>query len=121
MSEKNKNQKNKIVVDLIYLLRVSKKGFLWWKKPIYGTKLSVPVGIVNGWSLNPIIGEIYDIDDNLKEKIYQYIDNKLEELGIFSKNIISDNYRLNINSKWSNEELDKAIDNFVNKVIKYKF
>lgn len=120
MSEKDKNLKTKNFYDLIYLLKVSNKGYLWWKKPIYSTKLSVPIGVINGWSLNPIMGEIYDIDDNLKEKIYQYIDNKLEELNIFSKNIISDHYRLNINSKWSNEELDKAIDNFVNKVIKYK-
>lgn len=120
MSEKDKNQKTKIPHDLVYILNVSKEGCLWWKKPIYRTHLR-DIIVINENPKSPIFTEtLYKGDKERKDGISAYIDNKLEELGIFSKNIISDNYRLNINSKWSNEELDKAIDKFVNKVIKYK-
>lgn len=119
MSEKDKNQGNENIRDLKYILNVAHKGYLWWKKPIYKTSIG-DIITLNDKVKPAIIEPLYKGDDKYRNHILIYIDNKLEELGIFSKNIISDHYRLNINSKWSNEELDKAIDNFVNKVIRYK-
>lgn len=119
MKEKSKNQKNEIIRDLKYILNVSHKGHLWWKKPIYKTSIA-DIITLNDKVKPAIIEPLYKGDDEQKDHILTYIDNKLEELDIFSKNIIPDNYIMSINSKWSDEELDKAIDNFVNNVIRYK-
>lgn len=118
MKEKSKNQKNKPLHDLVYILNVSKEGCLWWKKPIYRTHLG-DIIVINENFKSPIFSKtLYKGDKERKDEISAYIDNKLEESGIFSKNIIPSDYRLNLNSQWSDEELNKAIDNFVNNVIK---
>jgi hypothetical protein len=119
LKEKSKNQKNEIIRDLKYILNVSHKGRLWWKKPIYKTFIS-DIITLNDKVKPTIIERLYKGDDKYKNDLLIYVDDKLEDLNIFSKSIIPDNYIMSVNSQWSDKELDMAIDNFVNNVIRYK-
>lgn len=116
MKKSKMNQKNEglaVIPDLKYYIKVKCKGHLWWKKSIYITGIAVIGDLYTH-------GENHKVEDKFTLSIQMYIDDKLESLDIFSKNIIPNIYVMSVSSQWSNEELDKAIDHFVNSVIKYK-
>ena len=119
MKKSKKNQKNEDLRDLKYVLNVNRKGYLWWKKPIYKTHIADIIAI-NDDPKPATIEPIYKGDNRLKEEFLNYIDNKLESLNVFSKDIIPDVYTMCINSNWKNEEFDKAVNYFVSNIIRYK-
>lgn len=119
MKKSKKNPKNEEVRDLKYVLNVNHKGYLWWKKPIYETYLS-NILIINDNPKPTTIEPIYKGSDKLKEELLTYIDNKLGNMGVFIRDVIPDKYIMNINSNWKDEEFDKAINYFINNIIRYK-
>lgn len=117
MSKSNEKLKTKDIPDLKYILKVSQKGYLWWKKPICETELADIIRIND--KVQPArLESLYK--GNSKDHILRYIDYKLYGFDIYSRNIIADRYIMSVNSQWSDEEMDKAINHFVTNTIKYK-
>lgn len=127
MSKSNERWMTKnpeITHDLVYVLNVFQKGYLWWKKPAYETKLAdFIVGELQwdgSFKKSQPMEVLYKGDKITRNNILNYIDNKLETLGILLKDIQPCCFRMDVNSKWAGEEMDKAIDHFVTNTIKYK-
>lgn len=131
--ENQKNQKNEDIIDLKcvlrdlkyilrdlkYVLNVNHKGHLWWKKPIYKTHIA-DIIVINDDHKPVIMESMYKGDNKLKEELLNCIDNKLESMGIFVRDIMPDVYTMSINSNWEDEELDKALNYFITTIIRYK-